>query len=499
MQTSPTVLLMDLNNFARYPTLPIGYLVSALRRASVQVKVFAPLMVGVRGVTREARPHRFGALLAKLNHRAATSRRRWIRSLRNELARRRLSGITAHHRQVIEGFKAHLVECAPQAVMISTYLMYREVCKEICALCQAADIPVLIGGPYFSQPEVIAEWIGIPGLSALISGEVELELASILQSLLQRGDPSKHAGVFVADPDGRPRGRVAPPLAQLDAVPFPDFSDFPWSAYPNRIVPVITGRGCGWGVCTFCSDVTSSAGRTYRSRSPENVLAELSDHHRRYGVSRFVFTDLKLNSNVAMWRSIIAGLQRAAPACEWIGAVHVATDGDNGLSEADLREAAKSGCVRLTTGLESGSQRVINLMKKGTRLEAISSFLQNARAAGISCRCTMILGYPGETADDVHASADFLARHARDIERVSLNRLQVVTGTVLHRSLERAPQKFKGFSIAREDRATAQVDHINDVMSTVSHRRAVMRLLDQVHAINARALSPRAREFEGVM
>ena len=61
----------------------------------------------------------------------------------------------------------------------------------------------------------------------------------------------------------------APPLADLDRLPFPDYSQFPWSKYPNIIVPMITGRGCGWGVCTFCSDVTSTAGRRFRSRSPK--------------------------------------------------------------------------------------------------------------------------------------------------------------------------------------------------------------------------------------
>ena len=155
--------------------------------------------------------------------------------------------------------------------------------------------------------------------------------------------------------------------------------------------------------------------------------------------------------------------------------------------------------MRLTTGLESGSQRVSDLMKKGTRLEGISAFLQKAASVGISCRCTMILGYPGETADDVLASAKFLSEHTREIERVSLNRLQVITGTTLHRSLKRAPQKFKGFSIVREHDAMAQMDHENHTIATASHRKAVMRLLSEVHRINRRPLSAGAREFEGVM
>lgn len=499
MHINSKILLVDLNNFSRYPTLSIGYLTAVLRKASNEVSVFAPLMLGVHGTTREARPHRFSLSAAKLNYLAASSKFAWVRTMRDRMSKHRFSGITARHREVVDGFAAHLAFAKPQIVMISTYLMYRSVCEQICVLCKAAGIPVMIGGPYFVQPEIIAEWVDMPGLSALIVGEVELDLPSIVQTVLSGGDVGQHIGVFNSGATTKPRGRVAAPLKELDAVPFPDFSDFPWKAYPNRIVPVITGRGCGWGVCTFCSDVTSTAGRTYRSRSPANVLSELTAHHRQHSVSRFVFTDMKLNSNVEMWRALIGGIQGVAPGSEWIGAVHVGMEADNGLSSADLRDAAKSGCRRLTTGLESGSQRVSDLMKKGTRLDAISAFLHDSALAGISTRCTMILGYPGETAQDVHASADFLATHAREIERVSLNRLQVITGTTLHRELKRAPAKFKGFSIVHEDSAMAQVEHRNDTIGTASHRKGVMRLLAEVQSINSRELTPAAREFEGVM
>jgi len=499
MSVRPKVVLVDLNNFARYPSLSIGYLASILRNASNDVSVFAPLMIGVRGITRETRPHRFSLVSAKLNHLAASSKLELLRRWRDHLSKRRLSGITAHQKKVIEGFKAHLALGKPDAVLISTYLMYREVCVQICTICREAGIPVLIGGPYFAQPDVISAWIQITGLSGLIAGEVELDLPAILRTLLERGDLGLHVGVIVPDATGAPRGRVAPPLRELDAIPFPDYGDFPWRSYPNRIVPVITGRGCGWGVCNFCSDVTSTAGRTFRSRSHGNVLREITEHHRRYGASLFAFTDLKLNSSVEMWRAIIREIQGAAPGAQWIGAVHVGTEADNGLSLADLRSAAASGCVRLTTGLETGSQRVSDLMKKGTRLEGISSFLRAASSVGISCRCTMVLGYPNETSEDLHASADFLATHRSAIERVSLNRLQVVTGTTLHRTLRRSPKSFKGFNIVREDHATAQADHRNDMLGTASHRRAVMRLLEEVHHINSRDLTVRAREFEGVM
>lgn len=498
MQTTKRVLLVDLNNFARYPTLPIGYMAAALRADGLQVEVFSPLMVGVGGVVRERRPHRLGLLVSKLNHRAATSSQAWVRRWRQRVADGRVSDLAAHHDKVVEGFAQSLASTKPDAVLISTYLMYRPVCERICALCRDAGVPVLIGGPYFSQPEVIGEWMGIGGLSALAAGEVELELPQIVRTLIAGTDLSRYAGIISSDAQGAVRGHVAPPLTRLDEVPFPDYNDFPWGTYPNRIVPIVTGRGCGWGVCTFCSDVTSTAGRSFRSRSPTNVLQEMAHHHHRLGVSRFVFTDLKLNSDLAMWRSLVANVQTTVPGAEWIGAVHVGL-GENGLSAGELREAAASGCVRLTTGLETGSEHIGELMKKGTRREAVGQFLQDAAAAGISTRCTMITGYPGEQAQDVHASAAFLELHHDAIERVSLNRLNVVMGTTLHRRLQAQPERFRGVTVLSQNPAMAQVEHHNLETQSTEHRRAMGRLLTAVHRINRKALMRRAREFEGVM
>jgi len=494
-----TVLVVDLNNFARYPTVSIGYITSVLRHAGIGVNVFAPLMVGVVGVVRERRPHAFSLLAAKLNYMAATSGCDWVRNARDRWAARGLSGIRKHGEKVVSGFRAELARTRPDVVLISTYLMYRDVCEEICSICHAKNIPVIIGGPYFVQREIISDWIQIDGLTALIAGEVEIELPQIVDAAIKRQDLTIHAGVITADVDGNFKGTIAKPLRELNSVPIPDYTDFPWSLYPNRIIPIITGRGCGWGACTFCSDVTSSAGRTFRSRSSKLVLEEVEAHHRRYDASRFVFTDLKLNSDVQMWNSIIAGVQAAAPGAKWIASVHVGIDLDNGLSDTALREAARNGCTRLSTGLESGSQRIIDEMRKGTKVSDVSEFLHNATSAGISSRCTMIVGYPSESAEDVHASAEFLAQHSRVIERVSLNRLALITGTSLHRMVSRRPEKFPDIHVTGQNDQLAMISYKREGPGSRAYRRAMMRLLTEVHQINARELTPRARDFEGVM
>jgi len=149
------VLLVDLNNFARYPTLPIGYLAAILRRAKCEVSVFSPLMLGVRGVTREPRLHPLSLPLAKINYRLATATTPSIRRARDWIAARRRSDIDAKSKSVVRAFEKELRRMRPDVVLISTYLMYKEICTAICALCERERVPVLVGGPYFAQKDVV--------------------------------------------------------------------------------------------------------------------------------------------------------------------------------------------------------------------------------------------------------------------------------------------------------------------------------------------------------
>ena len=496
---APRVLVVDLNNFARYPTVAIGYLVAMMRRAGMAVDVFSPLFYGVSGVAREARPGRLGLLRDRLGYRTAVSTSPLVKRARAWMAERSGSDLAREVDSVALAFLKRLHDAPPDAVLISTYLMYLPLCRQIAAACKAEGVPVLIGGPYFYQVEVAREWIGVDGMAGLVGGEVEHRIPEIVRAMIAREDLTKFPGIWTKDEAGQPRWTPPPPLKELDSLPFPDYSDFPWGKYPNRIVPVVTGRGCGWGACTFCSDVTSTAGRTFRSRSPQNVLDEIAYHYDKHGAKLFAFVDLKLNSDRAVWNAILDNMQKIAPGAQWIASVHIGSQQPNSLSADDLRAAAAAGMVRVTTGLESGSQRVLDRMAKGTNLPVTSQALRDAHAAGISVRNTMILGYPGEEAEDVLESAEFLETHQDCIERVMLNRFQIMTGTHFHRALERHPERFAGVTRVTHNHRLAQVDHHYLPTERRDYRRAVTRLLKAVHHINRRPLSERAREFEGVM
>lgn len=493
---SRSVLICDLNNFSRYPTIAVGYLARSLRNAGYGVRVFSPFAIGLAGVLREPTVPPWGLLDQRLRYWSALSPHPWVawtrRQLNHHLGRPQLAREAG---KALSGLRTLMAQ-RPDAVLVSTYLMYYDLVAEIGRLCAQADIPLLVGGPYFAQPEVQAEWLGLPGLTALSTGENELVAPTLVETMIGRDSLENFAGVRTAA--GRRPAR-ARPLQDLDRVPFPDYDDFPWQRYPSRIVPLATGRGCGWGRCTFCSDITSTAGRSFRSRSPENVLAELEFQSIRHAARQFVFADLKLNSNRHLWESLLVGIPRAVRDAHWIASVHIDRDGSHRLTDEHLAAARSAGMTRLTTGLESGSDRILESMRKGTSSAENSRVLRAAAAAGISVRTTVIAGYPGETAADLQLTTRFIEAHSTAIERISLNRYVLMTGTVAHRWLAKRPSAFPQLNNLEANHRQAAIAHLNEGMQSRTYRRALSELLAAVHAVNRRPLAPSARAFEGVM
>ncbi len=489
-------LIVDLNNFALYPSIAVGYLVANLRRANIEVDVMAPMSNGVKGVSREPVPPAWGWIDQAIRYGTGVARNSTIRSIRKRFAARMSSQLYRSKVPMVEEFTRRLDEKSYDVVLISTYLMYFEHCFALGEVCHDRKVALVLGGPYFSVGDVAREWMDIPGLTALVGGEVDLHLDEILKTAVASGSFEHIPGVWNRD---RKTPLTSPPLTDLDSVAFPDYTDFPWHLYPNRIVPLLTGRGCGWGVCTFCSDITSTAGRTFRSRSTANVLDEIARQASIHDSSLFVFTDLKLNSDLQIWHAIIGEMQRIVPGARWIGSVHVGNRSSEGLSLRELQLARKSGMVRLTTGMESGSKKVLSKMAKGTDPDTTSRFLLDARTAGISVRITLIIGYPGENSDDVNETSSFLEKHECCLERINLNRFQIMSGTYFGERLIRRPEKYPEIIDVKLDHRYAQVEHHNTGIDSSGYRRAVLRLLRIVNRINRRQLTEAARSFEGVM
>jgi radical SAM superfamily enzyme YgiQ (UPF0313 family) len=485
------LLFIDLNNFAAYPTLAVGYLVRSLRLANYKVELLSPLALGVPAFTRDHEESWKDQLLRRLYFSSHPLLNQFHDRLRNVHAK----WLSRPHPLMIKAIHQAVAK-HPSAILISAYLSQYEMCVEIGKVAKKANIPVLLGGPFFNLPKVTNEWLNIKGIDAIVGGEVDFTLPDIVHTLLEQGDLNQHKGVFLT---GDQAGEMIPPLQHLDQLPVPDFSDFPWDKYPHPIIPTMTGRGCSWGACTFCGDVVSANGRTFRSRGIKAVLNELAMQSKTHHSTDFIFLDIKLNSDLAVWNGLIDHFQEYVPNGRWIGTVHVNHKGDNGLSAERLLVAKKAGLTRLSFGLESASQRLLDEMKKGTRIEDCSEFLLAAHAAGISVRTSMMQGFPGETVDDLRQTNAFLKQHFHALDRVRLSLFKPLPNTPFDRMYQRDPEKYASLKQFKWDYKLARGLYRYHPNREKAYRKEKRKLLKIVYAINKKPLSDDAQQFNGMM
>jgi radical SAM superfamily enzyme YgiQ (UPF0313 family) len=482
-------LLVDLNSFATFPTLATGILIAALRNAGHDPTLLVPLAYDVPARERERREWWLDDVMRRIH---LSTRPIWhgprdlLRAARYWLRQR------PHPTVLREVTKA--LDTKPDILMLSAYLHHYPTIVQIGKLAVDAQVPMLLGGPAFNLSGVAESWRTIPGLTAIYGGEADLIAPELVEAIISGENLLRFDGVML--PDGRHSGPAAP-FRKLDLSPTPDFTDFPWERYRVRIIPMMTGRGCQWGKCTFCSDVVSVNGRTYRTRGLDSVLHEMQEQSRRYETRNFLFLDLKLNSNPALFRGLAEHAQDAVPGAQWIGTVHVDTRADNGLSRRDLRAAAVSGMRRVSFGLESGSQRLLDLMDKGASVERSSTFIREAHEAGISVRCTMFKGYPGETADDLEQTAKFLKAHQPYLDRVRFNDFSILEGTPVWHAARGGdlPQ----IAFLGQNAKLGRARYVNQSTEGVEYRRAKAKVLRAVFAINRRKLRLDAQMFDGMM
>jgi hypothetical protein len=493
--TDQGALVVDLNNFARFPTLPVGLMVAVLRAAGIHTRVLSPLAVGMPGLPRGGRAQPWGYWDERLRWWSATTPSPGVRRARRWVAERMRRRREARSGELLLVFERAL-EQRPGVVLVSTYLMHHRLIEALAARAAARGVPFVVGGPAFTHGEVRREWLAIPGVSAVVAAECEPILPALVRAAVRGDDLAQLPGV--ATP-ARPEVPPAAPIEDLDALPHPDYSDFPWDRYPNRVVSMLAGRGCGWGRCTFCSDVQMVGGRGFRSRSPERVLDELAYQWREHGARLFCFSDLKLNSNLEVWEALAARFPAEIPDPRWTAAVHTGGKGAQGLDPDHLFAARSAGLVRVTTGLETGSQRLLDRMRKGTTVEELERFVRAASVADISVRATMFTGYPGEEPDDLEASASFLERHADHLERIHLSRFLIQPGTPIERDIAASPGDFPEIEGLFGRARVAEIEHVNSATQSGPYRRALARLLRAAHRINRKPLRPAAAELEGTM
>ncbi|MHA1679647.1 MAG: B12-binding domain-containing radical SAM protein [Promethearchaeota archaeon] len=210
-------------------------------------------------------------------------------------------------------------------------------------------------------------------------------------------------GDIISNPD-------RPLIENLDELPFPAYHLLPLDEYPSdlsnlgaiftrkdKFSILITSRGCPFS-CIFCADSVINKHRI-RFRSVDNVLKEIKLMNKNYGINFFGIVDPNFLQDTKRVAEFCQKLLEEGIKIKWGCQGRV-----DKVNFKLLQLMKKSGCFRIYYGVESGSPRILKLIKKRINLEQVHNAVKWTKEAGILVIINMMLGLPGETEADIVAS-----------------------------------------------------------------------------------------------
>ena len=274
------------------------------------------------------------------------------------------------------------------------------------------DIKIVFGGPHPSSlPE---ETLMNECIDFVIIGEGEYPLRDLCNVIEKNGDITSISNLYYKDNEKIKFTGKTHILTeqQLDDLPIPAYHLLDIEKYflesksygvfikDSRNLPVITSRGCP-SACTFCS---RNMGNIFRGRSPASVVREIKQLVSTYHIGEIQIVDDNFTFKKDRAMRILEEIIEED--------LQISIKFPNGLradqTDPELFYKMKSaGVYAIGFGIESGSPRVLKLMKKGTNLDIIRKAVYNAKDAGILVSGAFILGYPGEKADDIRLSMEY--------------------------------------------------------------------------------------------
>ena len=258
-----------------------------------------------------------------------------------------------------------------------------------------------------------------PSIDVGVIGEGEYTFLELVETWEKGGDLSKVKGLILRRKDGSLHFTPPRPLIQnLDELPFPARHLLPMERYRVfgkhiTLGLIFTSRGCPYN-CVFCSS-SLLFGKKFRARSPRNVVDEVEEFVEKYKSDHVEFVDDLFIFDKKRVEAICREIRERGLDISWVCSARV--------DSADLelfKTLRKAGCVMIYLGVESGVQRVLNLMRKGTKVEQAVRAVRMAKEAGLQVVASFVLGIPGETWEEALETIRFAKKLDPDFAQFSL-------------------------------------------------------------------------------
>jgi anaerobic magnesium-protoporphyrin IX monomethyl ester cyclase len=304
----------------------------------------------------------------------------------------------------------------PRQVLLS--LAIAKFLHSVLSLPGRRKAKIVIGGAMISALNGQDILKACPFVDAVFEGEGETGLGMLCMGR----DFSNIPGLSYRAATGILMNRKTDTIS-LSKVPLPDFSDLNLSAYfnPEPVVPLVFSRGCKWRKCRFCAHNFSYS--RYRNRNAIQFVEHLQKLNRQLGVRHFYLADQYVDApdmEVLAEETLHQGLEIY---------FHIMGRPTDDYTPAVLQKLSSAGCRWISWGIESGSQRLLDVSLKGTSAETIRRIIKDSHRAGISNLLMMIFGLPTGTDEDFDATMDLLDDLVDSVDAITASSFQLFDRT----------------------------------------------------------------------
>jgi radical SAM superfamily enzyme YgiQ (UPF0313 family) len=295
---------------------------------------------------------------------------------------------------------------------------------------------LVVGGPEVTHNKTNFLKAGADVVATGEGEETMLDIARFLQEEeLSPEGLSKISGISFFDAD---KNLVSNPerekLKDLDVLPMPDRESIDLRLYldawkgrhGSNSVSVSTMRGCPY-TCKWCSRAVY--GLSYRRRSPEKVVEEIKWIKENYNPDTLWFVDDVFTVSHKWLTGFVNEIEKSGVTIPF----ECITRADR-MNEEVIQLLKRAGCYRVWIGAESGSQRVIDAMDRRVNVNQVREMIILSRKYGIQSGTFIMLGYPGETEEDIEETIHHLKVSAPDLYTITL--AYPIKGTELYEEME---------------------------------------------------------------
>jgi anaerobic magnesium-protoporphyrin IX monomethyl ester cyclase len=313
---------------------------------------------------------------------------------------------------------ARLVEWKPDVAVIEIpFSGWSKTAFEVASTVKEVNtdtVVVLFGLHPSSRPEQCLE---NPDVDFIVIGEPENTMSELVEALVEKKTDLEGINGLGYRQDGKPILNSKREVIQnLDTLPLPARHLLPMDVYAAAVKAnplrgeinkpytiILTSRGCPYN-CVFCSNCIVW-GKKWRPRSPKNVVAEVEQVIKQFGIKQVDFSDDNMTLDKRRMIEICDLIVERGLKFEWFTPNGIRADS---LDEALLRKMKAAGCKKIRIAPESGIQRIVNeVIQKNQDLKTVEYAVVLCKKVGVKVGCFFVIGLIGETKADIEATIDF--------------------------------------------------------------------------------------------